>query len=175
MPYLTGGDKLFVGSNMNEQQRVHRSANCWCGHGGASHFGGREKVACGECDRPSIEFPEMQLLEERRRYDRYPLPQPVRTTVGKSPAYVVDASITGLGVLQHSAIAPPVGESCKLMFHSDFGPITLECEIVRTRSDENDGTFQTGLRIVAADTESESRLRMLVMALAVPPSRASGH
>ncbi len=132
-------------------------------------------MVCGECDRPSIELPETRLVEERRRYDRYPLPQPVRTTVGASPAYVVDASITGLGVLQHSSITPPVGESCKLMFHSDFGAITLECEIVRASSGENDGTFQTGLRIVAADTTSESRLRMLVMALAVPASKASEH
>jgi hypothetical protein len=161
---------------MNEQQRVHRSANCWCGHGGASHFGGgHNKIACGECERPSIELPEMRLVEERRRYDRYPLPQPVRTTVGASPAYVVDASITGLGVLQHSSITPPIGESCKLMFHSDFGPIVLECEIVRARSDENDGTFRTGLRIVSADASSESRLRMLVMTLAVPASKTREH
>ncbi|MDQ6802282.1 MAG: PilZ domain-containing protein [Acidobacteriota bacterium] len=160
---------------MNEQRRVHRSANCWCGHGGVSHFSGRVEIACGECDRASIDLPETLLVEERRRYDRYPLPQPVRTTVGASPAYVVDASITGLGVLQHSSIAPSVGESCKLMFHSDFGPITLECEIARASSDGNEGTFQTGLRIVAADAASESRLRMLVMALAVPVSKASGH
>ena len=115
------------------------------------------------------------MVEERRRYDRYPLPQPARTSVGASPAYVVDASITGLGVLQHSPVTPPVGESCKLMFHSDFGQIVLECEIVRSRSDENDGTFQTGLRIVSADASSESRLRMLVMALAIPASKGHGH
>jgi hypothetical protein len=157
------------------EQRVHRSANCWCGHAGGSHFGVREKVACGECDRRSIDLPETRLVEERRRYDRYPLQHPVRTSVGTSPAYVVDASISGIGVLQHSAAAPQIGESCKLMFHSNFGPITLECEIVRTAADQNDGTFQTGLRIVAADDESESRLRMLVMALAVPSSKANSH
>ncbi len=155
--------------------RVHRSANCWCGHGGSSHFGAQETVCCGECDRPLVDIPETRLLEERRRYDRFPLPHPVRTSVGSSPAYVVDASISGIGVLQHAAAAPPVGSSCKLMFHSNFGMITLECEIVRTAADHNDGTFQTGLRIVAADEESDSRLRMLVMALAVPSSKTSGH
>ena len=60
------------------------------------------------------------------------------------------------------------------MFHSDFGSITLQCEIVRASS-VTDGTYQTGLRIVAADDESESRLRMLVMALAVPSSGVGGH
>jgi hypothetical protein len=156
---------------MNEQ-KVHRSANCWCGHGGSSHFGAGHRIGCGECERPAYDD-QPQLIMERRRYDRVPLPQPVRTTVGASPAYVVDASITGLGVVQHTA--PNVGTSCRLMFHSDFGPITLQCEVVRASS-TTDGTYQTGLRIVAADDESESRLRMLVMALAVPAqSRSVGH
>ncbi len=156
---------------MNEQ-KVHRSANCWCGHGGSSHFGTGHRVGCGECDRP-LYINEKQLLVERRRYDRVPLPQPVRTNLGASPAYVIDASITGLGVVQHTA--PNVGASCKLMFQSDFGSITLQCEIVRANSG-NDGTYQTGLRIVAADDDSESRLRMLVMALAVPlTANSTGH
>jgi len=153
---------------MNEQ-KVHRSANCWCGHGGSSHFGAGIRIGCGECERPHYDI-EKQLTVERRRYDRVPLPQPVRTTVGASPAYVIDASITGLGVVQHTE--PNIGSACKLMFPSDFGPITLHCEIVRTNSG-SDGTYQTGLRIVAADDDSESRLRMLVMALAVPSSSST--
>ena len=155
------------------EQKVHRSANCWCSHAPNSHFGAGHRIGCGECDRPMYDITEKELLVERRRYDRVPLPQPVRTTVGASPAYVIDASITGLGVVQHSA--PNIGQSCRLMFHSDFGSITLQCEVVRASS-VTDGTYQTGLRIVAADDESESRLRMLVMALAVPDSKANiGH
>jgi len=111
-------------------------------------------------------------LEERRRYDRFPLQHPVRTSMGTSPAYVVDASIAGIGVLQHVG-APRVGTTCRLMFHSDFGPITLHCEVARSAPDG--ATFHTGLRIVAADDESEARLRMLVMTLAVPPSKLNGH
>ncbi len=136
-------------------------------------------MACKECDRPpAIDMPELPMLnEDRRRFERFGLPRPVRTLVGKSPAYVVDASISGLGVMHH-APAPSVGAACRLMFHSEFGPITLDCEVVRTAADRNGGAYQTGLRIVAADDESESHLRALVMALAVPSTagdRSKGH
>jgi hypothetical protein len=159
------------------EQRVHRSASCWCGHGGPSHFGeGSGAVVCRECDRRPLidESQTPMLVTERRRFDRFSLPHPIRTSVGASPAYVIDASIAGIGVLQNEP-APAPGTSCRLMFHSEFGPITLQCEIARSAGDRNSGTFQTGLRIVAADDESEARLRMLVMALAVPASRPSGH
>ncbi len=114
------------------------------------------------------------LITERRRFERFGLPHPIRTSLGASPAYVVDASIAGIGVLQHEP-APPTGTSCRLMFHSEYGPITLQCEVVRTAADRNGGTFQTGLRIVAADDESEARLRMLVMTIAVPSPKPNGH
>jgi hypothetical protein len=114
------------------------------------------------------------LVTERRRFDRFGLPHPIRTSLGTSPAYVIDASIAGIGLLQHEP-APAPGTPCRLMFHSEFGPITLDCQIARSEADRSGGTFQTGLRIVAADDESESRLRMLVMALAIPSSKPRGH
>ena len=146
---------------------LHRTSNCWCGHAGDAHYFTQEVMACRVCARPEVDNTPM-LMTERRRFDRYPVPQPIRTSLGASPAYVVDASIAGIGVLQHAA-APTVGSICRLVFHSDFGPITLDCEVAR--SAVKDGTIQTGLRIVAADEQSDARLRMLVMALAVPSAR----
>lgn len=146
---------------------LHRTTNCWCGHAGDTHYMAQEFLACRRCARPEVDEPPM-LMTERRRFDRYPVPQPIRTSVGTNPAYVVDASIAGIGIMQHAA-APAVGSSCRLMFHSDFGAITLECEVARSAA--KDGTIQTGLRIVAADEQSDARLRMLVMALAVPSTR----
>ena len=160
------------------QLRTHRTANCWCGHGGTSHYGGGERagIVCAECERQPMDSELPLLVEDRRRFDRFALPHPLRTSVGKSPAYVVDASLAGLGVLQHDP-APPVGSPCRLMFYSEFGPITLECGVVRTSGTQgNETPRQTGLRIVAADTESEARLRAMVMSLAVPlVARSSGH
>ena len=151
--------------------KAHTTAKCWCGHGGPSHYGEENGyLACKECSaRPQVDdTPMPMLVAERRRFDRFSMPHPIRTTVGSSPAYVVDASISGIGLMQH-ATAPPVGSTCKVMFHSEFGPITLQCEVARAV--ETEGTFQTGLRIVAADDESDSRLRMLVMNLAVPTAK----
>jgi len=114
------------------------------------------------------------LVTERRRFERFGIPRPLRTSVGKAPAYVVDASISGIGVLHHQAV-PPVGSSCRLMFHSEYGPITLECEIVRTVPAGSEAAFQSGMRIVAADEQSEARLRTLVMGLAIPAWKRSGN
>lgn len=106
------------------------------------------------------------LMTERRRFERFGIPRPIRTSIASQPAYVVDASISGLGVLHHRP-APPLGSPCRLMFYSEYGPITLECEIVRSVP-AGEETFQSGMRIMAADEQSEARLRMLVMGLAVP-------
>jgi hypothetical protein len=164
--------------------QAHRQQSCWCGHSAELHRSkGYEIDAsedgifwCEECDRrPLVDGPEMHPLpSDRRRFERFSLPTPIRTSVGSSPAYVIDASIAGLGVLHHDA-APKVGASCRLMFHSEFGAITLECEVVRTAVDRqtdssSEKTRQSGLRIVAADFESEARLRNLVMALALSGS-----
>jgi hypothetical protein len=158
------------------REQAHRLANCWCGHGGAFHSGEESgEVACRQCgSRSRIEETEVPMLvTERRRFERFGIPQPIRTSMGSSPAYVVDASIAGIGVLHHQP-APPPGSACRLMFYSEFGPITLECQVVRSTADEagkDEKTFQTGMRIVAADEESEARLRTLVFALAVPPRK----
>lgn len=154
---------------MNEE-RLHRPAECWCGHSDSLHFGaGSSAVVCRECGAPSVDT-ELPMLAERRRFERFGIPHPIRTSVGSSPAYVVDASIAGIGVLHHQP-APGVGSSCRLMFYSEFGPITLQCEIVRTTPAIDQATFQSGMRILAADSESEARLRMLVMSLAVPATQ----
>lgn len=159
---------------MNE--RFHRTADCWCGHGGPSHFGEESgTVVCRQCAaRPRVDETEVPMLvTERRRFERFGIPRPLRTSVGASPAYVVDASISGIGVLHHQPV-PPVGSSCRLMFHSEYGPITLECEIVRTVPAGGETAFQSGMRIVAADEQSEARLRTLVMGLAIPAWKHSG-
>ena len=139
------------------------------------HFPGEAgMLACRDCgDRPRVADTEPMLISERRRYERFDVPQPLRTSVGTSPAYVVDASISGIGVLHHQP-APHVGTACRLMFYSEFGPITLECEIVRSGPDRaervtsGDNAMHTGLRIIAADDASEARLRSMIFSLSRP-------
>ncbi len=150
--------------------RAHDTKDCWCRHDGSHSGGGNELILCKECDRSRPL--ELQLVtENRRRYERVNIPQPIRTSVDGKGAHVVDASIGGVGLLHYDKSVPP-GAPCRVLFHSEFGPITLFCEVARTAPNhETESTssgnvaWQTGLKIVAADPESVERLRRLVLAL----------
>ena len=116
------------------------------------------------------------LASERRQFQRVTLPQPIRAFVGPVPVYVVDASISGLRVL-HQAALPNVGTLCRLMFHWDIGPITVDCEVVHTMVQRRasvageKNTLTTGLRVLAADRQSEQRLREMVHVFSSKNSR----
>jgi hypothetical protein len=158
--------------------QVHKERSCWCHHDGDAHF--RKSTAetelgpmigCQVCDRrPTFDLPELRTVaEDRRRYERVNLDQPIQTSMGSASAHVIDASISGLGVLHHKQ-SLPVGTRCRLNFQSDFGTITLECEVRRTGPDPQSSTaanesWQTGLQIVDADPESAASLRKLLMAI----------
>ena len=111
---------------------------------------------------------ELQL--ERRRDERSSLQRPLRTSLAGTPGHVIDASISGLGVMHHER-ALPKGAECRVHFYSQHGPITLQCEVARTGPNQDlgvigdEGAWRTGLRIVSIDPESAARLRRLMMTL----------
>jgi PilZ domain-containing protein len=113
------------------------------------------------------------LQSERRRFHRVELQQPIRAFAGAIPVQVVDASIAGLRILHQSPL-PSVGLTSRVMFQSEFGPITVDCEVVHTVEHPagfgDPSTYQTGLRVLAADRQSQERLREMV---AVFASRAA--
>ena len=74
---------------------------------------------------------------------------------------LVDASIAGVRVLHQNPL-PAAGATCRVMFQSDFGPISVDCEVVHT--EENEHGHQTGLRVLAADRQSQERLREMIAA-----------
>jgi hypothetical protein len=103
---------------------------------------------------------------ERRRFHRVMLPQPVRAFAGAVSVQVVDASIAGLRVWHHNPLPSP-RSTCRIMFQSEFGPISVDCEVVHTverpsASFGDQTTYQTGLRVLAADRQSQERLREMV-------------
>ena len=110
--------------------------------------------------------------KDRRRFQRIRPSQPMRATVGTLQVYVLDASIGGVGVL-HETRLPPPGDICRVELNSEVGPITLDCEVVRTVPHvPPEGVFvkpvfQSGLRVVAADHQSAERLRAVFGSLAV--------
>ena len=106
------------------------------------------------------------MSEDRRRFQRYALSNPMGAKVGAIAASITDASEKGLGVV-HEGKLPNVGHTCRLIMQSAIGPITVDCQVVHTRrnSTPNDDGFLSGLRVIAADFQSERRFRELLRSL----------
>ena len=110
--------------------------------------------------------------KDRRRFQRLRPPHPIRGAVGRARVYVLDGSIGGVAVLHENTLPAP-GDICRVEILSDVGPITLDCEVVRTaqHSSGQNGVsrplFQSGLRVIAADHQSAQRLRSMFGASAM--------
>ena len=111
------------------------------------------------------------LQQDRRRFHRVTLRQPIRAFAGAVPVQLVDASVAGLRVTHQNPL-PPAGSTCRVMFQSEFGPINVDCEVVHTATVA--GGHSTGLRVLAADRQSQERLREMI-ALASAKKRNSEH
>lgn len=112
------------------------------------------------------------LQHERRRFHRVNLRQPIRAFAGAVPVQLIDASIAGVRVI-HVTPLPPAGATCRVMFQSEFGPISVDCEVVHT-TDHASGQ-QTGLRVLAADRQSQERLREMIAELSAKRRNQGEH
>ena len=112
------------------------------------------------------------LQHERRRFHRVNLRQPIRAFAGAVPVQLIDASIAGVRVIHQNPL-PPSGSTCRVMFQSEFGPVSVDCEVVHTEPDA--GGYQTGLRVLAADRQSQERLREMVAMLSSKKRNNSEH
>lgn len=100
------------------------------------------------------------MNNDRRRSQRVTLRQPMRGAVGDARVYVVDASLAGIRIAHQSPLPTP-GSFCRVEMPSDVGPIKLDCQVIRTVT--QNAIFQTGLSIAAADRQSSERLRALLI------------
>lgn len=107
------------------------------------------------------------MREERRRYQRVTLPNPIRGEIGPIRVYVVDIAINGVRVVHQDDLGGP-GAPCTLRFEAPAGRIALDCEIVRTalhRPPKQGGdraTYHSGLQVVAARNMSDRVLREMI-------------
>ena len=106
---------------------------------------------------------------DRRRAQRYVVKSPLGARVGAINAVVMDASEKGIGI-SHEGKLPNTGMTCRVIVQSAMGPITVDCEVVHTRREtmprpEGRNAFLSGLRVVAADFQSEQRFRELLRSL----------
>ncbi|MEA2572596.1 MAG: hypothetical protein QOI24_4597 [Acidobacteriota bacterium] len=105
--------------------------------------------------------------EEKRRYQRVTLPNPLRSDVSGVRAYVVDLSVMGVRVAHQDALPGPGGK-CSVKFEGVSGPISLDCLVVHTmvhrpaRTQGERPVYHSGLQIVTARHESDRALRELI-------------
>ncbi len=99
------------------------------------------------------------LQTERRRFHRINLEHPIRAFAGAVPVQLVDASIAGVRLISEAPL-PAVGATCRVMFQSEFGPVSVDCEVVYSSGQPK--SYRTGLRVLAADRQSQERLREMV-------------
>ena len=101
-------------------------------------------------------------MPERRRHRRVRLRTPVRGAVGASRIFVTDGSLDGMGVA-HQGTLPAPGEICRVELASDWGPIRVDCQVVRTveRIMRQQQVFHSGLQIVVMDHQSAQRLQTM--------------
>jgi hypothetical protein len=115
------------------------------------------------------------VTNERRRYQRVKLREPLRGAVGSSRVYVLDASMGGMRVA-HQGTLPPPGAYCRVELPSDMGTIKVDCEVVRTvpqpppLTQTTKPIFHSGLAVVAAaDRQSAERLKTIFEKLPSDP------
>jgi hypothetical protein len=110
------------------------------------------------------------LQHERRRFHRVNFRQPIRAFAGAVAVQLVDASIAGVRVIHQNPL-PAAGSTCRVMFQSEFGPVSVDCEVVHTT--DIPGGQQSGLRVLAADRQSQERLREMVAMLSASRKRGN--
>jgi hypothetical protein len=101
---------------------------------------------------------------DRRRHQRIKLRTPIRGAVGVSRVFVTDGSVAGMAIAHQGALPPP-GGICRVELASDWGPIRVDCEVVRTvehvATPTRQPVYLSGLQIVVMDHQSAQRLRSL--------------
>ena len=104
---------------------------------------------------------------ERRKFRRIRLRTPVRGAVGEARVFVTDSSFGGLG-LAHQGTLPAPGGIIRLELVSDWGPIRIDCQVIRTvvstrtQTQTQAPVFQSGLQIVVMDHQSAQRLQSML-------------
>ncbi len=106
------------------------------------------------------------MSAERRMHRRIQLRTPVRGVVGPSLVFMTDGSVGGMGIA-HQGELPPPGGICRLDLVSDWGPIRVDCQVVRTVQTRTERpVYHSGLHIVVMDHQSAQRLQTMIEGLA---------
>lgn len=97
--------------------------------------------------------------EERREFQRIRIDPPLQATFAMVPASLVEAGVLGARVV-HSALFSE--KLAYLRFSWAGSQMTLRCGVVRTMPNEDNESFTSGLRLLAAVGDSGDRLRKML-------------
>jgi hypothetical protein len=102
--------------------------------------------------------------QERRRYGRIDLEEPLPAYVGEVPVRVADLSVVGFRVL-HELRFPP-GDPKLIRMRWDGRDMRFMCTVIRSTMVHMAGknVYQTGMRIDSAIEDSEEQLREFIAA-----------
>jgi hypothetical protein len=107
-----------------------------------------------------------EVREDRRRYGRIKLEEPLRARFGDTPVRVMELSVTGVLVTHEGKL--PVGETRSLLAQWQGELLEMDCVVIRSalqRLAKNLGErsiYQSGLRIVGFTNEGFVRLRNVI-------------
>ena len=106
------------------------------------------------------------MREDRRRYGRIKLEEPLRARFGDTPVRVIELSVTGVLVAHEGKL--PVGETRSLLAQWQGELLEMDCVVIRStlqRLAKNLGersVYRSGLRIVGFTNEGFVRLRNVI-------------
>jgi hypothetical protein len=105
-------------------------------------------------------------VAERREFQRLRLELPIPGTLDDNPVFIAEIGVLGARI-RHSGLFN--FETAELLFPSDYGPIHLRCERIRTTTVKSQSfssiSQESGVRFIAALGESGDRLRLLLTEL----------
>lgn len=108
----------------------------------------------------------LKVRQERRRYGRIRLDEPLRARYGPTPVFVSELSVSGFLLAHEGRLAP--GTTFPLVVESESATIELECTAIRStlyrlaRNLGEKSVYHTGLRVVRCAPKEFERLRMLI-------------
>lgn len=108
-------------------------------------------------------------VEERRKYGRIHPEPPLRGSVDAVPIYIAEVSITGARV-KHETRLPRTAGIHQLWFDWQEHTLRFQCEFVRTtivrlaRKPPEKSLYETGLQIIAADSDEDAQLLRALIA-----------
>lgn len=124
----------------------------------------------------------MPREQERRRYGRIQLEQPLAASIGDVPVRIADVSLVGFRVL-HEARFPP-GDARTIRFSWEERQLGFHCHVVRStllqlaRNVNEKTVYQSGVRIDAGIADSEALLREFItgrIVRALEEQKANAH